>query len=239
MAQQKNKFSRRKRMSQSILVVEDERAIRSMINFTLTRAGYAVTEAEDSATAKNIIAAKLPDLVLIDWMLPDSSGLELARFLKVHDSTKNLGIIMLTAKAEEKDKILGLESGADDYVTKPFSQRELLARIKALLRRVSYGDMEVLEARGISINLKSMQVSIKGKEVHLGPTEFRLLKFLMTNPNRAFSRAQLIDMVWGQAVYVVERTVDVHISRLRTLLETNDLDNIIQTVRDVGYRFDT
>ena len=214
---------------QEILVVEDEKAIRSMINFSLSRAGYSVIEAPDVKSAKNQIDKKIPDLVLIDWMLPDESGLELAKSLKQDELTKNIGVIMLTAKAEERDKIAGFNSGADDYVTKPFSQNELIARIKALLRRTSYGDSEVLKSGRISIDLRSMKVLIDDKEVHFGPKEFKLLKHFIVNEGRVFSRSQLLDQVWGRSVYVEERTVDVHIRRLRSSLEQYGLSELIQT----------
>ena len=222
---------------QEILVVEDEKAIRSMINFSLSRAGYSVIEAPDVKSAKNQIEKKIPDLVLIDWMLPDESGLELAKSLKQDELTKNIGVIMLTAKAEERDKIAGFNSGADDYVTKPFSQNELIARIKALLRRTSYGDSEVLKSGRISIDLRSMKVLIDDKEVHFGPKEFKLLEHFIVNDGRVFSRSQLLDQVWGRSVYVEERTVDVHIRRLRSSLEQYGLSELIQTVRGSGYRF--
>ena len=220
-----------------ILVVEDETPIREMIAFNLTRAGFEVDEAEDSMSARNQIADSRPDLVLVDWMLPDSSGLELTRSLRRNDANKELPIIMLTARAEERDKVLGLDGGADDYITKPFSPRELLARINALLRRAKPADDEVITAGKLSLDPISHRVMVDGKEVGLGPTEYRLLKFLMQNPERVYSRAQLLDFVWGQNVYVEERTVDVHIRRIRKVLEGSELDTLIQTVRGAGYRF--
>lgn len=223
-------------MSQTILIVEDEFAISSMINFSLSRAGFNVVEAENCSKALSIIRSNLPDLILIDWMLPDGSGLELARTIKNDDITEHIGVIMLTAKAEEKDKILGLESGADDYITKPFSQKELLARIKAVLRR-TYGDSNELIVGDIKFDLNSYQVYIKNQKVHLGPKEYKLLKFLVENNGRVYSRAQLLDHVWGQANFLEERTVDVHIRRLRTILEKYKIDNLIQTIRGAGYGF--
>ncbi len=225
-------------MNQEILVVEDETAIRSMINFSLSRAGFQVKEAKDVQQAKEQINNKSPDLVLIDWMLPDESGLELAKSIKQDEVTKGIGIIMLTAKAEERDKIAGFESGADDYVTKPFSQHELVARIKAVLRRTSYGEDEQLVSGPIVIDLKSYRILINDEEVHFGPTEFKLLKFFVSNEGRVYSRSQLLDRVWGRAVFVEERTVDVHIRRLRSILERFDLQGAIKTVRGAGYRFD-
>ena len=225
-------------MNQEILVVEDETAIRSMINFSLSRAGFQVKEAKDVQQAKDQINNKTPDLVLIDWMLPDESGLELAKSIKQDEVTKGIGIIMLTAKAEERDKIAGFESGADDYVTKPFSQHELVARIKAVLRRTSYGEEEQLVSGPIVIDLKSYRILINDEEVHFGPTEFKLLKFFVSNEGRVYSRSQLLDRVWGRSVFVEERTVDVHIRRLRSILERFDLQDAIKTVRGAGYRFD-
>jgi len=229
---------KKKKMNQEILVVEDETAIRSMINFSLSRAGFQVKEAKDVQQAKEQINNKSPDLVLIDWMLPDESGLELAKSIKQDEVTKGIGIIMLTAKAEERDKIAGFESGADDYVTKPFSQHELVARIKAVLRRTSYGEEEQLVSGPIVIDLKSYRILINDEEVHFGPTEFKLLKFFIMNEGRVYSRSQLLDRVWGRSVFVEERTVDVHIRRLRSILERFDLQDAIKTVRGAGYRFD-
>ena len=229
---------KKKKMNQEILVVEDETAIRSMINFSLSRAGFQVKEAKDVQQAKDQINNKTPDLVLIDWMLPDESGLELAKSIKQDEVTKGIGIIMLTAKAEERDKIAGFESGADDYVTKPFSQHELVARIKAVLRRTSYGEDEQLVSGPIVIDLKSYRILINDEEVHFGPTEFKLLKFFVSNEGRVYSRSQLLDRVWGRSVFVEERTVDVHIRRLRSILEKYDLNDAIKTVRGAGYRFD-
>ncbi len=220
-----------------ILVVEDEQAIRQMIVFNLSRAGFEVSEAGDSATARNLIADTRPDLILVDWMLPDSSGLELTRRLRREESNRELPIIMLTARAEERDKVTGLEGGADDYITKPFSPRELLARINALLRRTAAGSDEPLCAGELCLDPVSHRVTAGAGEVTLGPTEYRLLKFLMSNPERVYSRAQLLDSVWGQNVYVEERTVDVHVRRLRKALETSGMDRYIQTVRGAGYRF--
>jgi two-component system phosphate regulon response regulator PhoB len=225
-------------MNQEILVVEDETAIRSMINFSLSRAGFQVKEAKNVEQAKEQINNKSPDLVLIDWMLPDESGLELAKSIKQDEVTKGIGIIMLTAKAEERDKIAGFESGADDYVTKPFSQHELVARIKAVLRRTSYGEDEQLVSGPIVIDLKSYRILINDEEVHFGPTEFKLLKFFVSNEGRVYSRSQMLDRVWGRSVFVEERTVDVHIRRLRSILERFDLQDAIKTVRGAGYRFD-
>lgn len=218
-----------------ILIVEDEVPLREMLAFGLQRAGYRVTESGNCATARAAIADGRPDLLLLDWMLPDMSGLEFARALRRDDATRELPIIMLTARAAEDDKVTGLQSGADDYVTKPFSARELAARIEALLRRS--GDHEDKLAAGvIEMNTVSHRVAIHGKEIMLGPTEYRLLKFFMTHPDHVFSRAQLLDRVWS-GVYVEERTVDVHIRRLRRILEEHACEHYVETVRGTGYRF--
>ncbi len=221
----------------SILVVEDERAIREMVAFTLKRAGFAVREAEDANSARHALADLRPDLVLLDWMLPDLSGLELARALRRDQATRELPIMMLTARAAEDDKVLGLESGADDYLTKPFSARELVARIQALLRRTAGAEGDALAVGGLKLDPASHRVSAEGAEVTLGPTEYRLLKFFMAQPDRVFSRAQVLDRVWGGNVYIEERTVDVHIRRLRKALAPHGCDAYIQTVRGSGYRF--
>ncbi len=223
--------------SHRILVVEDEEQIRQMLVFSLSRAGFTVTEAMDSRSARESIANDRPDLVLMDWMLPDSSGLELTRALRREELNRDLPIIMLTARSAEMDKITGLDGGADDYITKPFSQRELLSRIKALLRRSVANADEPLVAGDLVLDSVSHRVAVAGTEIALGPTEFRLLKFLMSNPERVYPRHQLLDQVWGQNVYVEERTVDVHIRRLRKALEEFAVDRYIQTVRGAGYRF--
>jgi two-component system phosphate regulon response regulator PhoB len=223
-----------------ILLVEDEKPIRDMIAFGLRRAGYEVSEAEDCAAARALIADRRPDLLLVDWMLPDMSGLELTRQLKRDKDTQELPIIMLTARAEESDKITGLEGGADDYITKPFSPRELQARIKAVLRRSSPGGAdERVETEGLALDQAGHRVMAGDRPVSLGPTEYRLLSFFMTHPERVYSRGQLLDRVWGGNVYVEERTVDVHIRRLRKALEDHGYDRFIQTVRGAGYRFST
>jgi len=218
-----------------ILIVEDERAVREMIAFGLKRDGYEVQEAADCAAARTAIADQIPDMVLLDWMLPDMSGLEFARMLKRQDNTQELPIIMLTARATEDDKVMGLQSGADDYITKPFSTRELLARIEAVMRRAT-GHEEQLNVGALEMNTLSHRVTANSKDVSLGPTEYRLLKFFMGHPERVYSRAQVLDRVWGGGVYVEERTVDVHIRRLRKALEPFGCDRYIQTVRGSGYR---
>ncbi len=223
-----------------ILIVEDEKAIRDMIAFGLRRAGYEVSEAEDCRSARAQIVDSRPDLLLIDWMLPDMSGLELIRTLRRAKDTEEIPAIMLTAKVEEQDKIGGLDGGADDYVTKPFSPRELLARIQAVLRRAApAGGSDVVEVEGLKLDDSSHRVSTGEREIALGPTEYRLLHFFMTHPERVFSRGQLLDRVWGGSTYVEERTVDVHIRRLRKALEPFSLERLVQTVRGSGYRFST
>lgn len=222
--------------ARKVLIVEDEAPVRRMIAFNLTRAGFEIEEAEDSATARSRIADSPPDLVLVDWMLPDSSGLELTRALRREQSSRELPIIMLTARAEERDKVTGLEGGADDYITKPFAARELLARINALLRRASPPEDGVLAVGQLRLDPAGHRVWAGDTQVTLGPTEYRLLKFLMTNPERVFSRGQLLDQVWGRNVYVDERTVDVQVRRLRQALEAHDADTCVQTVRGAGYR---
>ncbi len=227
-------------VAKKVLVVEDERPIREMIAFGLRRAGFEVSEAGDAVAARAVIADRRPDLVLVDWMLPEMSGLELTRSLKRDPDTQDVPIIMLTARADEHDKVTGLEGGADDYVTKPFSPRELLARINAVLRRATPGsDEAVVDADGLTLDGASHRVTVNGGTVQLGPTEYRLLSFFMTHPERVYSRTQLLDRVWGGNVYVEERTVDVHIRRLRKALEDFGYDRFIQTVRGSGYRFST
>jgi len=222
-----------------ILIVEDEQAIREMIAFHLARAGFATLEAENSAKARSLIADERPDLAIVDWMLPDMSGLELTRTLKRDEEYEDLAIIMLTARADETDKVTGLDGGADDYITKPFSPRELVARIQAVMRRSRPGDLATINAGLLEVDPAGHRVSVDGEEVQLGPTEYRLLKFLMTHAERVYSRAQLLDRVWGANVYVEERTVDVHVRRLRKALSDRGADRYIQTVRGAGYRFST
>lgn len=223
-----------------ILLVEDEPAIRAMVVMALGRADFQVDEAADAEEAQRYIADHLPDLILLDWMLPGTSGIELARQWRRDDYTAEVPIIMLTARGEEDDRIRGLEGGADDYVTKPFSPRELVARIKALLRRAGGHDSEGLLAAGaLQLDTRGHRVSAGGRALDLGPTEFRLLQFFMSHPERVYSRNQLLDMVWGRGAFVEERTVDVHIRRLRKALSEHGCDGYIQTVRGAGYRFST
>ena len=222
----------------SVLVVDDEPAIREMLRFTLNAAGYAVREAGDAETAQSSIANATPDLVLLDWMLPGRSGVELARTLKRDPRYRELPIILLTAKGEEPDKVQGLNAGADDYVTKPFSVRELLARMSAVLRRSTpESGGEVLSFEGLSLDLAAHRATAGAAPLELGPTEFRLLRFFMSHPERVYSRATLLDHVWGSGVFIEERTVDVHIRRLRKALSATGHDRLVQTVRGSGYRF--
>jgi two-component system phosphate regulon response regulator PhoB len=223
-----------------ILIVDDEPAIRDMVAFALRKAEYEPLHAADAREASAAIVEQVPDLILLDWMLPGMSGLELARRLRKEGLTREVPIIMLTARGEENDRVNGLDAGVDDYVVKPFSARELLARIKAVMRR-SRGDEEdgSVSLGGLRIDGAAHRVFAGESPVHIGPTEYRLLHFFMTHPERVYSRTQLLDHVWGGNVYVEERTVDVHIRRLRKTLEPFRLDELIQTVRGSGYRFST
>ncbi|MBM4206423.1 MAG: phosphate regulon transcriptional regulatory protein PhoB [Gammaproteobacteria bacterium] len=221
----------------SILVVEDDPDIRGMLAFALGRAGFRVIETDSAEAALSRLEALLPSLAIIDWMLPRMSGVDLASRLRRDEYTRDLPIILLTAKGEEADKLRGYDAGIDDYLTKPFSPRELIARIRALLRRVGHPEDGVLQSGDMSLDLKSHQLLVRGEPVKLGPTEFRLLELFMSSPNRAFDRAQLLDRVWGRSIYVEERTVDVHVLRLRKSLKPHGCDQMIETVRGVGYRF--
>ena len=222
-----------------ILVVEDEPAIRRMLCHTLGREGFDCLEAEDAAGAELAVADHAPDLVLLDWMLPDRSGIELTRRWKRDELTAAMPVILVTARGEEEDKVRGLEVGADDYVTKPFSPRELVARIRAVLRRtVGNGSGgRTLSVRDLVLDPAAHRAPVHGEPLHLGPTEFRLLHFFLSHPEKVYSRSRLIDHVWGRNVYIEERTVDVHIRRLRKALSPHGLDALIQTVRGAGYRF--
>ena len=211
--------------------------IRELLGFSISRAGYDIIEAESAEVALQRLDRGTPELVIIDWMLPGMSGVDLAKHLRRDELTAQLPIIMLTARGEESDKLKSFESGVDDYVTKPFSPRELIARVKALLRRSGSPEDNLLSIAGIKLDLKSHRVSVGDENIHMGPTEYRLLELLMRHPDRAFDRSQLLDRVWGRSVYVEERTVDVHILRLRKILKPFGLDGFIQTVRGIGYRF--
>ena len=223
----------------SILIVDDEAPIREMIAVALEMAAYECLEADNSKDAHALIVDRKPDLILLDWMLPGTSGLELARRLKRDELTDAIPIIMLTAKGDEDNKVQGLETGADDYITKPFSPRELVARLKAVLRRTGHLENDgPLEVNGLILDPISHRVTIDGAPAEMGPTEYRLLQFFMTHQERAYTRGQLLDQVWGGNVYVEERTVDVHIRRLRKALGET-YENLVQTVRGTGYRFST
>jgi two-component system phosphate regulon response regulator PhoB len=225
-------------VQKQILIVEDEPAIRDMVAFALTRAGIEPVHAGDARAAHEAIASRVPDLILLDWMLPGVSGLELARRFRKEELTRDVPIIMLTARGEENDRVSGLDAGVDDYVVKPFSTRELLARIKAVLRRTqSETELGTVQLGSLRIDGAAHRVFAGDQPVAIGPTEYRLLYFFMTHAERVYTRGQLLDHVWGGNVYVEERTVDVHIRRLRKTLEPHGLDHMVQTVRGAGYRF--
>lgn len=224
--------------NKKILVVEDEAPIREMLQFALERAEFQVSCAADAASARLEIAGSHPDLILLDWMMPGISGIEFARELKGAAQTRDIPLIMVTARVEEEDKIRGLNIGCDDYVSKPFSFPELIARIQAVLRRsMPGGEDERLSIAGLQVDAASQRVTAKGEPIRLGPTEYRLLHFFVSHPERVYTREQVLDRVWGQNVYVEERTVDVHIRRLRKALQPHGYDDMIQTVRGTGYRF--
>lgn len=227
-------------MNTTILVVEDEAAIQELIAVNLTFAGHKVLRASNAEQARILIDAELPDLILLDWMLPGMSGPALARLLRRDERTEQIPIIMLTAKSAEQDKVDGLELGADDYMTKPFSPKELVARIKAVLRRrAPQLTDDLVEVGSLVLDPSTHRVTGSEQTLSTGPTEFRLLHFFMTHPERVFSRTQLLDRVWGDHVFVEERTVDVHIRRLRKALEPTGHDAHIETVRGAGYRFNS
>lgn len=224
--------------NKQILVVEDEASIRDMLRFALERVEFRITLAANAQEARLRIAESRPDLILLDWMMPGLSGVEYAKELKGGANTKDIPIIMVTARAEEEDKVRALNLGADDYVSKPFSFPELIARIQAVLRRAMPGGVEErLSVAGLEVDAASQRVTAKGEPIKLGPTEYRLLHFFISHPERVYTREQVLDRVWGQNVYVEERTVDVHIRRLRKALQPYGYDNMIQTVRGTGYRF--
>lgn len=225
-------------MTAKILIVEDEAAIRELIAYNLQQAGYQTEGVDNAEEAMTIINAALPQLILLDWMLPNMSGIEFARILRRNERTRLVPIIMLTARTQEADKVTGLEIGADDYITKPFSPRELIARINAVLRRlIPHASDEVVEIDGLRLDPAHHRVTAGNVEIDLAPTEYRLLHFMMTHTERVYTRSQLLDRVWGDHVFVEERTVDVHIRRLRKALELSGKDAWIQTVRGAGYRF--
>jgi len=220
-----------------LLVVEDDHDISSLLLYTLNNAHFDTLAAPDCKTAWEILRKNPPALVLLDWMLPDMSGIELLRRMRGEPTLETVPVIMLTARSEESDRVRGLESGADDYIVKPFSPRELCARIRNRLRISSNNDAETLSIDGLVLDQASYRTSVNGKQVDLGPTEFRLLRHFMNNTERVFTRSQLLDRVWGTNIYIEERTVDVHIRRLRKALEPYHKSDLIQTVRGAGYRF--
>lgn len=224
----------------TVLIVDDEEPIRSMIAMTLELNGYSCIHAGNALDAHSMVLEKRPDLILLDWMMPGVSGIELARRLRRDAATCDIPIIMLTAKTGEGDKVSGLGSGADDYITKPFSVRELMARIKAVLRRSQSGTAtQTIQHNGLVLDPLAQTAMVNGNSLKLGPTEYRLLHFFMAHPDRAFSREQLLDSVWGSTVYIDDRTVDVHIRRLRKILSADHYDRYLQTVRGTGYRYST
>lgn len=225
-------------MSTRVLVVEDEAPIRDMLSFMLEQKGFEPIEAVDFSDAVQKVQEPYPDLILLDWMLPGGSGLQLIKLLKQEELTRNIPIVMLTARGEEEDKVKGLEVGADDYITKPFSPKELIARIKAVMRRTTPTATEdIIDVQGLVLDPVSHRVTVNNQPLDMGPTEFRLLHFFMTHPERVYSREQLLNNVWGTNVYVEDRTVDVHIRRLRKVMADTGHDALIQTVRGAGYRF--
>ncbi|NOQ93053.1 MAG: phosphate regulon transcriptional regulatory protein PhoB [Methylophaga sp.] len=227
-------------MATTILVVEDDMAIRDMLCFSLRHSGFECESVSDAEKGLAWLKNQQPELILLDWMLPGIDGIEFIRRLRANDSWANIPVIMLTAKGESEDMVKGLSVGADDYVNKPFSPPELMARIKAVMRRcniVDTDDNQKIEIAGLVLDTKSHRVNVNEQRIDLGPTEFRLLHFFMKNPERAYSRGQLLDHVWGDTVYIEERTVDVHIRRLRKALEATSHEHLVQTVRGVGYRF--
>lgn len=224
-------------MKNSVLVIEDEQEVREMLSFALSRSGFDVWEAASAEEALGRLEGRLPSLLIIDWMLPGMSGVDLAHRLRRDEHTAQLPMIMLTARGEQTDKLKSFDSGVDDYVTKPFSPKELVARMRALLRRAGAPEDGILASGPMRLDLNAHRLCVGGKAVKLGPTEFRLLELFMRHPERAFARAQLLDRVWGRSIYVEERTVDVHVLRLRKALRPHGLDVLVQTVRGVGYRF--
>ena len=225
-------------MAKSILLVEDEAAIREMVQLALSRVGFDTRAVADAVHADREIEQAQPDLILLDWMLPGVSGLEFARRLRRCESTRNIPFIMLTAKGEESDRLSGFDAGADDYVVKPFSVKELVARICAVLKRTTpVGDDQPIDIDGLRLDPVSHRVTGRGETIRAGPTEFRMLHFFMSHPERVFTRGQLLDRVWGRNVYIEERSVDVHIRRLRKALAAHGFDRFVQTVHGTGYRF--
>ena len=226
-------------MNNKILIVEDEKDIRDLIIYSLEGKGYQTISADDGEKAIKMLKENKPDLIILDWMLPSVSGLEICRSIRRDINTKNIPIIMLTAKITEEDKVLGLDSGADDYITKPFSTAELSSRVKAILRRIERNNNKKLKYADIEMDLVAHKIIRNGRKIKLGPKEFKLLKNFLEQPQRVFSRDQLLDKIWGENIYVEPRTVDVHIRRLRKAITANNEINIIRTVRDAGYSLET
>ena len=227
-------------MKDKILIVEDEAPIREMVGYALMKEGYSLCEAANVAQARSVLAEEKPDLVLLDWMLPGMNGVDYARRVRNNPETRDIPIIMLTARSEESDKVQGLDTGADDYITKPFSTRELLARVRAVMRRTKHQEIErTVAVEELVLDPETIRVTVQGQVVDISPTEFRMLHFFITHQEKVYTRSQLLDHVWGQNVYIEERTVDVHIRRLRKILEPHGYHRFIQTVRSVGYRFST
>ncbi|MBW5405509.1 phosphate regulon transcriptional regulator PhoB [Morganella morganii] len=225
-------------MARRILVVEDEAPIREMVCFVLEQNGYQPIEADDYDAAIARLVEPFPDLVLLDWMIPGGSGIQVIKYMKRDSQLREIPVMMLTARGEEEDRVKGLETGADDYLTKPFSPKELVARVKAILRRISpMAADDLIAMNGLTLDPASHRVTSNENPLEMGPTEFKLLHFFMTHPERVYSREQLLNYVWGENVYVEDRTVDVHIRRLRKALEADGHDKMIQTVRGTGYRF--
>ena len=226
-------------MDPYVLIVEDEESLAALLEYNLEKEGYRVGLAPDGEEAMTMVSEETPDLIILDWMLPKLSGIEVCRRLRNRQSTRNVPILMLTARGEEAERVRGLDTGADDYVTKPFSMTELVARIRAVLRRIRPGLAEDTVTYGdLQIDRVAHRVKRAGEEIHLGPTEFRMLDYFMQNPGRVFSREQLLDAVWGSNVYVEARTVDVHIGRLRKALKREGRNDPIRTVRSAGYALD-
>lgn len=227
-------------MSESmLLIVDDEAPIRSLVSFSLQRQPYKIVEADSAEAALRVIHCQVPDLILLDWMLPDMSGIDLIKKLRADKAYAQIPVIMLTARAEEENKLRGFKMGADDYVTKPFSPKELAARIDALLRRTHREQSDTVTVGGVTLDLVKHELTIDGKPVHIGRREYQLLSFLMQHTDRVFSRQQLLDFVWGREADVTERTVDVHVRRVRQILAAGNYENLIKTVRGSGYRFDS
>ncbi len=227
-------------MQKSILIVEDDKSLSTVLDYNLKKNNFETRVANDGEQAMVLLKEKVPDVVILDWMIPEPNGLKICKMIRKNKVLKNLSIILLTAKGEEEDKIMGLNHGADDYMVKPFSSLELIARVNALIRRsnASYSDEE-LDFDDIKINLKEFKVFRANKQIHLGPTEFKMLKHFMQNPKRVFSREQLLNSIWGHGVFIEERTIDTHVRRLRKALNLNGKKDLIRTIRGAGYSFDT